>query len=235
MRRVGSTQVGPIVGASSWGNARDVFEDLVHGIRAKPKPAMLRGIMHEPKMRVVYRREVGPVGEAPCTRFEPLLHPTWEFASASPDGFSGDDLVVEFKTASIWDADKWGKAWSDEVPEQYLCQLHWCMAVTGRPRAHLLVAFGTDVYETGDDGKRVLVDFHVVENRPFLVERDFSTEERLRFRVARFWKDHVLTKSPPAMEPKTAIKRQVAAREKESALYERIKRGCNEVFGTQAV
>lgn len=239
MRRIGSTQVGQIVGVSKWGNARDVYEDLVNGIRPAPKKVFERGNRYEDVLRETYRREMGPVSDAPCTRFEPLLHPTWEFASASPDGLAGDDTVVEYKTGSIWTEKDWGLPLTDEVPDTYLCQLAWCMAVTGRSVAHLLVGFGQDEtirrvapvepgepddWAWGEKPAPLAVDttvveetrFHITENRLFVVKRDLELERTLARAVQFFWESYVIPRKAPAMAPLGAIKRQLAQREKEA-------------------
>lgn len=221
MRRVGSTQVGPILGVSKWQNATDVFYDLVHGIRGGKKKVFERGNKYEPVMRETYRREVGPLGDAPCDRFHPMVHPQWNFASATPDGLT-DELVVEFKTASVWAEKGWGLPLTDEVPATYLCQLVWTMAVADRPCAHLLVGFGQD---------DAAGNFHIVENRPFVVHRDFELELGLREVVERFWVDHVLTGVPPSEAPIGSIKRQVAKLKKEKVKNGSIERKLGEHFG----
>lgn len=212
MRRVGSTQAGAICGLSKWANATDVWWDLRHGIRPAPKKVFERGTKYEDVLRATYRREVGPCSDAPCTRFEPLLHPSWEFASASPDAFAGD-TVVEFKTCSIWASKDWGEALTDNVPAVYCAQIAWLLAVTGRERAQLLVGFGQDT----PDG-----EFFISENRLYVFDRDRELEEMLRKRVERFWVDHFLKGVPPTGEPLGAIKLAVKRHQKGAANHERI-------------
>lgn len=227
MRRIGSTQVGAIVGVSKWANARDVYEDMVNGIRPADKKVFERGNKYEPVLRETYRREIGPVSDAPCTRFEPLLHPTWEFASASPDGLAGDDTVVEFKTASTYSEKDWGPALTDEIPDAYLCQVAWAMAVTGRRIASLLVGFGED-RGLADDGSP---NFHILENRPYVIRRDLELERTLARAVQFFWESYVVPRKVPAMTPMGAIKRQLAQREKEAKNGRVIERKYREHLG----
>lgn len=220
-RRVGSTQCGQIAGLSKWGNQADVWWDLAHGIRPAPKKVFARGTKYEDVLRETYRREIGPCSDAPCTRFEPLLHPSWEFASASPDAFAGD-LVVEFKTSSIWAAKNWGEPLTDNVPAVYVSQVAWLLAVTGRERAHLLVGFGQD---SGDG------EFFIAENRLYVFERDRALEELMRERVERFWVDHFLTGVPPSEAPIGAIKLAVKRHQKGVAKHGSIERELGEHLG----
>lgn len=89
-------------------------------------PDMQRGIELEAEARAVYEfvtdRNVESVGF--------ILHPTIDMAGASPDGFVGEDGLIEIKvprTATHIDYLLGGKA-----PAEYLNQMQWQMECTGR-------------------------------------------------------------------------------------------------------
>lgn len=88
--------------------------------------AMQRGIDKEAEARDAYTRKTNyPVLEAPFVR-----HPRIERAGASPDGFVGDDGLVEIKCPTSGTAAK--VLLTDYLDETYAAQMQWQMACTGR-------------------------------------------------------------------------------------------------------
>jgi putative phage-type endonuclease len=59
-----------------------------------------------------------------------IAHPTIEDSGASPDGFSGEDGLVEIKCPNT--ATHIKTVLSGAVPAQYIKQMQWQMACTGR-------------------------------------------------------------------------------------------------------
>lgn len=88
--------------------------------------AMQRGVEKEAEARDRYQRLTNlPVTEAP---FVP--HPHIGMAGASPDGFVGDDGLVEIKCPTSQTAVE--VLLTEEVDEQYVAQIQWQLACTGR-------------------------------------------------------------------------------------------------------
>lgn len=88
--------------------------------------AMQRGIDKEAEAREAYQRKTNyPVFEAPF-----IPHPRIERAGASPDGFVGDDGLVEIKCPSSATAAK--VLLNDYLDETYAAQIQWQLACTGR-------------------------------------------------------------------------------------------------------
>lgn len=88
--------------------------------------AMQRGVEKEAEARERYQRVTNlPVTEAP---FVP--HPHIGMAGASPDGFVGDDGLVEIKCPTSQTAVE--VLLTEEVDEQYAAQIQWQLACTGR-------------------------------------------------------------------------------------------------------
>ena len=89
-------------------------------------PAMAWGIEKEPEARRLYAFEqdvaVEPAGF--------LDHPTLAMAGASPDGFVGDDGLVELKCPIT--ATHIATLLGGTIPAKYVTQMQWQMAVTGR-------------------------------------------------------------------------------------------------------
>ena len=179
---------------AKYSTAADVWMRLVHGI-TKPKSARMdRGLRVEPMLRDLYRETVGPVSDAPGL----LVHPSQPWGAASPDGFAGDDGVVEYKSTSVFSRAAWGEPGTDEVPDAYSVQVQWQLEVTGRQWAHLLVAFGRDF----TDEATGLPDFAVEEHAIYQMERDAELCAALVECGARFWREHIDTGMPPPVEPK---------------------------------
>ena len=197
-RRIGGTDAAKLLGLSRFGNSRDVYERIVNGIDSPTTARMQRGTASEPVVRALCAT-ANPDLRALWTP-EPWIvrHPVHEFATCSPDDVTADALL-EYKTASIYSAKRWG--YGDGVPSEYLCQVLWSLWVTQLPRALLYVAFGID----GDEGA-----FEVTECRQYWLERDAELEATFLEVGGAFWRDHVLARVPPDVEPvknKRAVKR----------------------------
>lgn len=95
---------------------------------------------------------------------------------------------LEIKTAGYPFRSFWGEPGSDEVPEYYLTQAVWYMALTGYERWHIAVLIGGNDYRT-----------YVVEKNPEL-------EEILVEQARAFWEGCVLTETAPRMDGSDATK-----------------------------
>lgn len=101
--------------------------------RVTQKPAehfvsvwMERGVELEPLARAAYELRK----DTTVSTVDFVLHPTMEWAGASPDGLVGDDGLVEFKCPK---ANTHAEYLLGEcVPEEYIPQMMWQMACTER-------------------------------------------------------------------------------------------------------
>ncbi len=59
-----------------------------------------------------------------------VLHPTLDFAGASPDGLVGDDGILEIKCPKTETLLQWMD--SKEIPDEYIFQMQWELACTER-------------------------------------------------------------------------------------------------------
>ena len=92
------------------------------------------------------------------------------------------DLGLEAKTAHALAAsrgEEWGEDGTDQVPQAYLVQSAAYMALTGCPRWDLACLFGNS-------------DFRIYHLR-----RDEELEGMLLEEAARWWRDHIVTDTPP--------------------------------------
>jgi putative phage-type endonuclease len=89
-------------------------------------PAMDFGSEHEGMAREVYQMETGLEVE----KVGYFKHPVIPRSGASPDAVVGDDGLVELKVPNT--ETHFEYLFGKEVPEQYVAQMMWQMACTGR-------------------------------------------------------------------------------------------------------
>lgn len=88
--------------------------------------AMVWGVNTEPQARAAYEAALGNLVEE--VGFIP--HPTIQMAGASPDGLVGEDGLVEIKCPTTITHIE--TLLSMNTPSQYVTQMQWQMACTGR-------------------------------------------------------------------------------------------------------
>lgn len=134
--RVTASRVGDVVKKLKNGNssaARETYKmELLteiltgntfdHYVTAE----MQWGIETEPLARTAYEIERNIEVE----RVGLFVHPAIDRAAASPDGLVGDDGIVEFKCPNT--VTHLGYIVEDVLPEQYIPQIMWQLACTGR-------------------------------------------------------------------------------------------------------
>ena len=124
-----------------------------------------------------------------------LRHPKAAWALATPDRVVAPPGVgrppreewldiLEIKTVFFSGRD-FGESGSNEIPDKYLVQVAWQMAVTGMPHA-TLVALVNGSY------------------REYRIAREMELEEILLAQVEKFWVDHVLARVPPPVDGSAA-------------------------------
>jgi putative phage-type endonuclease len=95
---------------------------------------------------------------------------------------------LEIKTASYAFRSLWGEPGSDEIPEYYLTQCVWYMALTGYERWHVAVLIGGNDYRT------------------YVVEKDPELESILIEQARAFWEYCVLAENPPKLDGSESTK-----------------------------
>ena len=87
--------------------------------------------------------------------------------------------LLECKTASVFNVDMWGEAWTDRVPPAYLAQCVWYTTITRCKEAHLAVLLGNS-------------DFRV-----YVIRHDEELGQAMVDAALSFWDDHVMSGRPP--------------------------------------
>jgi putative phage-type endonuclease len=136
---VGGSDAAAAIGISPWHTPYDLWLEKLG--EAQPLPTsepMLWGKLLEPVIAAEYSRRTGHQIElAP-----PMLrHPTHAFMIAHIDGrIDNSSRILECKTSRT--ADGWGESGTDEIPLQYLVQVHHCLIVSGARIADVAVLIG---------------------------------------------------------------------------------------------
>jgi putative phage-type endonuclease len=176
---IGSSEIASVCGLSSWSSPIDVWLNKTGQAQpARDGDGLQLEIGHalEPLIADRYSRTMGVVLVNPQQVFRSALR-DWQLAT--PDRLRNiDDQPVECKVA--YSSDGWGDDGTDQVPQEYLCQVQWQMDVLNAQFCHLAAIVGRSF-------------------RIFVIRKDDDLCGALRDAAERFWKDHVLTGIQPAV------------------------------------
>lgn len=176
---LGGSDAGAVAGLSPWKSPVDVYlEKTGLAPSAEENEAMYWGSKLEDAVASAYAEREGHKIQR---RNATLTHKSLPWMIANLDRIIVGDPrgpgVLEVKTAGR--SDGWGEEGTDQVPDQYLCQVAHYLAVTGYAWARLAVLIG---------GR----DFRVYD-----LPRDEELIESLIEIEGRFWRDHVEAEIPP--------------------------------------
>lgn len=200
---LGATDIVVLSGLGRWGSVIKVWEEKVAGLNGQALPAPVEpdegpvllelGKYVEPFIADRYQHLAGYTLHA--VRTAPLVHPEKDYWACSPDflirtHISGTDGIapilhgletklVLFGGHREEGLETWGEEGTDQVPQDYLVQCQWSLAVTGLPRWDLAALwYGAEVRR------------YTILPQPKLIAR-------LKEIADDFWRNHVLTEKPP--------------------------------------
>jgi len=178
---IGGSDIAAILGLSSWATELDVWLSKTTEMPEKPMtPQMAWGRRLE---RMVLERYGENHGLVLMETTEPLIyrHPTMPCAIGSPDALTAE-VGVEAKTAGWYTMAKWGEPGSDDIPQNYLLQCIWYMAVTGKSSWDVAVLFGGSDYAE------------------YRIHRDAELEASLLEKAAAWWQRHIIEGVEPVLD-----------------------------------
>lgn len=176
---IGGSDVSALVGLNPYKTAIDVFARIVDGREDPETKAMRRGTLLEPVIRAMAAEEFGLQFLGPRkVRPKEFLRASLDDVIKADDG----EEVAEFKSVGPFAAGEYGEEETDQVPTQHLLQCQMYMSATGLPRARLIALVGTD------------------DLRQYVITADAEIQSMLVESAERFWKDHVLKRSPPPLD-----------------------------------
>lgn len=191
---IGASEIAAIVGLSPYTSPLDIYcrkRGLTEEFAGNESSRW--GLRLEAPIAEAYTAETGIelTGDGRTT----IVHPVHEFALCTPDRIAADrSRVVEIKTAGIRMAHLWGDPGSDDVPEYYLTQVAWQMAVLDIDAADIAVLIGGN-------------DFRI-----YSVPRDRELEDALLEAGRRFWVENVMAGEPPAPRDSDEYARVLSAK-----------------------
>jgi predicted phage-related endonuclease len=161
-----ASRMGALFGCDEWTSIADVVAEMRGERRgAGDNPAMRAGRILEPAVIAALNEERPELRVVKATTFHIL--PELRLG-CTPDAFGDDDLLVQCKTAS---AEQWDR-WHGKIPLQYTLQTLCEMVVTGRTRGMLALMIRSPSFP-----------LHL-----FNVERHPAAEQRILDAVAEFWR-----------------------------------------------
>jgi putative phage-type endonuclease len=202
---LGGTDMAAVVGLSPWKRPIDVFQGKIdpQGFAEPDKECLFWGSALEPIIRERYaiRYDVQVLAPDAIGEMFPNNRP-WRnqtivigpepWMLGTPDGLLPSHRCgLEIK-CSAYQSQEWGKEGTDEIPQHYLVQVMWYMAVTGLGAWNIAVLFS---------GNRL---------QAYRVERNQELIDSLLERGRSFWNDNVLKQVPPAIDESESYSRYLA-------------------------
>lgn len=190
--RMTATRIVKVAGLSPYGNAHDVFAEMVEGKEFEGNEATKRGDRVEPVIRDWASERLGCRFRVPGT----IIHPHYDHICATVDGLRDpdEDLILECKSLDFARVDECGPDGSDEIPGDWIAQAQIQMACLDIPRAQVAVMFG------------------VSELRLYPLAYDPEMFGMLREIGERFLRDHVQTGRPPPVDGSDSCAEALARR-----------------------
>ncbi len=192
---IGASEIAAVVGLSRYKKPVDIWARKLHLVPDEEagEPARWGNRLEQ----VIADAYAESEGIDPVLLIQPgtLRHPEHPIALATPDRIrlSPDALAklghaettwdrnVQIKTASLRVADRWGEA-DDDVPEEYLVQVQYEMAVAGLDQTDLPVLIGGN------------------EMRIYRLRADEELQASLIESAERFWRDHIEKQVAPDVD-----------------------------------
>lgn len=188
---IGASEAAAVVGVSPWMTPMELWRLKVGAAQAKDlsgSPAVSRGVRMEPVLRDLYAA-MHPHYTVDYHAYDILYQEDRPWLFATLDGEVTDDQgrrgVLEIKTSTPNGKLGWAK-WDGQVPLPYWCQIQHQMLATGWDFVDLLASL-----ENMDGDLSI---------RTYRFERTELTDDLawLLEREEDFYKNHVLTGTPPA-------------------------------------
>lgn len=186
---IGGSDIGAICGLSPYKTPVEVYLSKVQPAEPyTPSPQAHWGSLMEPLIAQDYALRHRVALDHPDTQ----THKVYDWAIGNVDALVPKKAVVEFKT--VWPGSpmegQFGEEGTDKVPDSYLAQVLWYMAIFDLPRAYLVAMF-----------------MRSATVREYVIERQAPLESLLLERGRLFWENHIVMQHPPAPQKLTDVDR----------------------------
>ena len=220
LKYITGSDAAAIMNVSKYKSKVVVFNEKKRGYKApmKNKDAIKWGKIMEPVLRKQFTLEMN--AKRAAKGLEPirvqqnnfmLVHPEHEYLAANIDGEvfhpeRGHGLL-EIKTASEYVKDEWE---GNDIPNEYMLQIHHYMLVTGLKYAYIVVLIG---------GNKLKID---------VIDRDEEIIQLLLANEKHFYEQHLMRDIPPTMDGHNATKEMLADQHPQSSNF--VERYLNENY-----
>lgn len=180
LKGIGSTELIAIAGKSKWSSPLDIYLTKL-GI-TEPEdisdvPAVYWGTTLESVVANEYAKRTGKVLEETDETF---FHKDYPFIITHIDRkISGENAVLECKTASLYNAHKWGPEGSEVVPTEYWLQVAQQALVLDLDYVDIAVLIGGQDFRT------------------YRYKRNLQLDKKIIEVCSNFWLNHVERGIPP--------------------------------------
>lgn len=246
---IGGSDAAAICGISRWKTPMDVYFDKLSTDEEidVPNEAMERGTTLEPFVFELLREKYN----LKWMRSEKTwIHPDHPFILANIDGILKDgSKILEIKTSCYREG--WGDVFTDQIPNEYLAQVHHYMNVTGVEEAVVAVLFGDRSFlnllarMVQSEGEiRTIQAIHDLDFdlRVYIVKRNEKLGAAILKKEVTFWTENVLKRVDPPVHTiddlkllfPSPVRSEVEADEESIRLVEAIKRREEEIKAIEA-
>lgn len=190
---VGASDISSLAGVNPWKSAFDVYLDKTsEEVNEFSNQFTHWGNILEPIVADEFGRVMKAQIKAPPLPIMSLANYPHIMASLDriatmPDG---EEVVVEVKTTSARNSIKWGEEMTDQIPVQYLVQVHYQLGISGHKTAYVPVLIDTS-------------DFRI-----YRVDRDEDVIKQLQDIAHEFWA-RVTNRNPPSPDTSTRSGREL--------------------------
>lgn len=178
---LGGSDCSAVMGMNRLASPYTVWEDKTGRAPERPETEAMRwGVLLEPAIRAEAAARLNLTFTLPGT-LRSRLRPWQQY---NPDGLASDGGLIECKNTSAW----MSTDWNGQVPDHAELQVQHGMSVTGATHAWVAGLIG---------GNRLEV---------MRVDRDDELIEIINTEEDWFWRQCVLTDTPPPMDPSEATR-----------------------------
>ena len=136
---IGGSDIAGVMGLSRWNTPLQLWSEKTGKIERDEEETEFQEMgkeLEETVARLFTKRTGKKVRRAPKT----YQHKDHEFMRCQVDRLvAGTNELLECKTASAWKE----KEWEDqEIPQEYILQVMWCLGISGRSIGHIAVLIG---------------------------------------------------------------------------------------------
>ncbi len=136
------------------------------------------------------------------------VHQKYDFIRGHVDGVvESENAIVEFKTAdnNINNKNFWGEELTDQIPTQYLMQIHhYLLVMDSYEKAYVPVLYTShfNLQVLANCVKRYGIDLNILDDidislKLFVVQRNAKIEKLMINKYLEFWQEHVIPRIPP--------------------------------------